>query len=233
MALPCLAIAWLDAGGVADVGTGPPTAGIVVYTSVPAVDGAVRRRPLPWTGTRALAIGSATAAALVAAGQAPVSPPIEPYTSEALLAWLLDSNDAPPVGDGVTIVKGAGGRDALATGLRAAGVRVRTLETYRRVRPAPSPDELAAALSPVPDIVSTTSDEGLDNLLALAGPRASVLRRLPLVVNGDRAAAHARARGFAGDVLVATPPGDAGHLAALRTWLRAREAAERAERPGA
>ena len=218
--LPCIAIEAL-----APTAPAAPDRGTVVFTSVPAVRAAARWRPLPWPGTRALAIGAATADALATAGQPPWAAPVEPYTSEALLAWLAGPDGPgfaglPGLDDGVTVVKGAGGRDVLASALAAAGVSVATLDVYRRVRPAHPDAAIDAALSPPPDVVVATSDEVLDNLLALAGPRAAALRARPLVVNGERAAAHARSRGFVADVLVARPAGDAGQLERLAAWAR-------------
>ena len=217
--LPCIAIEAL-----APTAPAAPDRGTVVFTSVPAVRAAARWRPLPWPGTRALAIGAATADALAAAGQLPWAAPVEPYTSEALLAWLAgpDGPGLPDLEDGVTVVKGAGGRGVLESALAAAGVSVATLDVYRRVRPAHPDAAIDAALDPPPDVVVATSDEVLDNLLRLAGPRAAALRGRPLVVNGERAAAHARRRGFVADVLVARPPGDAGQLERLAAWARVR-----------
>ncbi len=214
VALPCLAIEWVDAE--VDVAPGA----LAVFTSVYAVRGAARLRPFPWTGVRVLAIGAATAAALAGAGQPVLAPPVEPYTSEALLDWLVSPTGASAVrGDaGAVVVGGQGGRDAIVRGLAASGMETCALEVYRRVRPRPSRASVAAALSPPPAVTCTTSDEGLDNLLAIAGAYAGALLERPLVVNGERGAAHARRRGFGADVLVARPAGDRGQLEALRRW---------------
>lgn len=216
--LACLRLETLPASG--DPVPRTPASGNAVFTSVHAVHGAARLRPFPWPGVRALAIGAATRDALVRAGQRPWAEPVAPYTSEALLAWLVAAQ-GPPLADGTTIVKGVGGRGVLESGLAEAGAPVATLEVYRRTLPVHDAREVRRALEPVPDILCTTSDEVLDNLLTLAGDRARSLLARPLVVNGERGAAHARSRGFAAEVMVASPPGDAGQLECLARWSRA------------
>ena len=200
----------------------PPAAALatfdaVLFTSRHAVEAVAARRPFPWPGARVLAIGAATAAALAERAQPLARGPEAGATSEALLAAL--AREAPPAS--LLLVKGHGGRDAIERGLGARGTRVETLACYRRVRPAP--DEALrrrALVERPPDIVSATSDEGLENLLALAGDARAALLERPLIVNSARGAARARALGFGiAAIRVATPPGDDGQLDALNEWL--------------
>ena len=198
--------------------------GAVLFTSRPAVEAAALLRAFPWPGVTALAIGPASAGALDRAGQPLAREPAPPFTSEALLDAL---ERAPPL-PSVLLVKGHGGRDVLERRLAERGTRVETLALYRRVRPSPSPASRRRAFGePGADIVSATSDEGLENLVALAGPDRARLLTLPLIVNSERGAGRARALGFRGAVRVASPAGDEGQLAALGDWLAARSA----ERP--
>lgn len=191
----------------------------VLFTSRHAVEAVAARRPFPWPGVAALAIGAATAEALAHAGQPLARGPTPAATSEALVAALARE---APLGS-LLVVKGHGGRDLVETRQRERGTRVETLACYRRARPAP--DERArrrALLEPPPDLISVTSDEVLDNLVALAGDALDALRARPLVVNSARARERARAHGFGAEIRVASPPGDAGQLAAVADWLRAR-----------
>ena len=192
---------------------------LVLFTSRPAVEAFVARRPLPWPGTRLAAIGSATAEALERAGQAPVRAPAPPFTSEALLAEL---EREPPLGR-LTIVRGRGGRGVLEERLRERGTRVAVLELYRRQRPRPDEARRRQALiERPPDLVSVTSDEILDNLVALSGDALDALRPLPLLLNSERCARRAREHGFGGELHVARPAGDEGQLACLSAWVRER-----------
>ena len=195
----------------------------VLFTSRHAVEVVGRHRPFPWPGIRALAIGAATAEALTGAGQALARGPEAGASSEALVAAL---ERLAPLAR-LLIVKGEGGRDLLETTQRARGTRVETLACYRRRRPeADEGLRRRALITHAPDIVSVTSDEILDNLVALSGDALDTLRSRPLIVNSERGAARARAHGFDGAVRVAAPPGDAGQLAALADWLTARSPGE-------
>ena len=201
----------------------------VLFVSRHAVEALVARGSPPWPGVRTLAIGEATGAALERAGQPLARAPVPPYTSEALIDAL---EREPPLGR-LLVVRGRGGRRVLEARQRERGTRVETLEVYERRRP--EPDERArrhALIERPPAILSVTSDEILDNLVALAGDALPALRPLPLVVNSERGAALARRRGFAGPLTVARPAGDEGQLAALGRWLvRRRDGAAPATAP--
>jgi len=221
VAFPCLEIRPDPDARLPDAST---LAGLdaVLFTSRPAVEAADRLRPLPWPGVAALAIGTATAEALTRAGQALRRAPVPPFTSEALLAVL---EDAPPLAR-LLVVKGHGGRDVLERRLADRGSRVESVALYRRARPAADEHRRRRALveSP-PDIVSSTSDEALRNLVILAADAHATLHRTPLIVNSARAAQGARSMGFGGELLIADPAGDAGQLEALAAWLQRREGA--------
>ena len=100
------------------------------------------------------------------------------------------------------------------------------LELYRRQRPHPDEARRRQALiERPPDLVSVTSDEILDNLVALAGDALDALRPLPLLLNSERSTERARGHGFNGELHVARPAGDDGQLACLSAWMAARVAA--------
>ena len=180
----------------------------VLFTSRHAVEAVAARRPFPWPGVAALAIGAARAEALARAGQTLARKPEAGATSEALVAALARE---APLGS-LLVVKGHGGRDLVATRQRDRGTRVETLACYRRSRPAPDEYARRRALEPPPDLLSVTSDEILDNLVALAGDALDALRARPLVVNSARG--RERARGE--DVI-----GPAGGLVGERRRRRA------------
>lgn|GEM_PF-631642 len=225
--LPCLTIETL-----------PPPApsawsaalqGVAIFASRNAVEHAMRHERWPWPDTRVLAIGAATAEALALGSRSVALVPRPPYDTEALLGQLDDLPSGHglrvALAQGVTIVTGEGGRPLLGEQLRRRGLSVRRLELYRRRVARTADDVVDTALTPMPEVISCTSDASLDALLEIveAGPDGAVRRgrllALPLVVNGDRCAAHARREGFIGPVLIARPAGDGGQLAALMRWL--------------
>lgn len=158
------------------------------------------------------AVGPATALALEQAGFRVSIGPGESGDSEGLLACppLARENIA---GRHVLIVRGEGGRERLATGLVERGAQVDYAEVYRRARPSRYDPEAVAAC----DIVTATSGEGLDNLLALVteAERARLLT-LPLAAGAARIANLARERGFGGPIESAPRPGDAGLMEAIQ-----------------
>jgi len=191
----------------------------VLFTSRSSVEVLALRYPFPWPGVRALAIGAATGAALLGAGQPLARTPLDASTSEALVGAL--ARTAPL--ESLLVIKGHGGRELVETSQRARGTRVETLAVYTRARPTPDAATRHRVFTRTPpDILSATSDEILDNLVALAAEALPNLLPRPLIVNSERSAARAREHGFTGAVTVATPPGDTGQLAALGRWLATR-----------
>jgi len=158
------------------------------------------------------AVGRASAHALAARGLAPSIEPVGGQDSQGLLA-APELAETRVRGARMLIVRGEGGRPVLAEGLMARGSAVDYAEVYGRCRPQGLDPAVAAA----GDIVTATSVEGLTNLLALVDePTRESLRQRPLAVNSERAAAAARDLGFVGPCEVASEPGDAGLLAAIR-----------------
>lgn len=197
---------------------------------------ALERTPRPWTydallfvspaavahGIRTLAlsprdapplgaVGPATAAALEHAGFRVEIGPGESGDSEGLLASPALAGERI-AGRHVLIVRGQGGREALAAGLVERGAQVDHAEVYRRARPSRYDPEVVAAC----DIVTATSGEGLDNLLAMVSePERARLLGLPLAAGARRIAELAREHGFSGPIEIAPRPGDAGLMEAI------------------
>lgn len=165
---------------------------------------------------RHAAVGRATARALEQMG-IPVDARPENATSEGLLAL---PEFAQMAGRGVLLVKGAGGRDLLLTGLRGRGATVLELEVYRRVAAEPEPEAVAALHELLASgrrvVVTVTSAEILRALLDRAAPtEAARLRAQPLVVPGSRVALEALRQGWTGPLTHAATAEDDAMIAAL------------------
>lgn len=144
-------------------------------------------------GIRNFAVGPGTAAVLERQGLS-VSYPRERMSSEALLA-LPDLQDIG--GNKALIVRGAGGREIIAEGLRARGVTVDYVELYERALPVYAPPVLQALLrDAAPDAVVISSAEALANLKTLFAPLGAAWTQLSLVVSSPRLGAEATALGF-------------------------------------
>ena len=188
----------------------------VLFTSVNAVRQAHRQRPLPWPGLAVYAIGSATAASLEGLGQALAILPDSPYDSESFLHQIGARTPGR-----MLLVKGCGGRGLLGPGLQKLGWQVGSAEVYRRRLPDISAEQVTQLLQQqMPDLISITSNESLQNMVTLTAEHLHRLRELPLVVNSTRAADLARELGFSQPALIAIPPGDQGQLACIRQWLQ-------------
>lgn len=171
--------------------------------------------PGAWpAGVVAYATGPGTAAALRAVGVPDVAIPQTTFDSEGLLGLPALANVK---GKRIAIFRGEGGREHLASALRARGARVDGIECYRRVRPASADGLAEALLQGRAHALTVTSSEGLDNLCALLDERALVaLRAIPAFVPHPRIEAHARDLGFHA---VTTGSGDAGLVAGLLEWF--------------
>jgi len=166
-------------------------------------------------GLRLATVGQGSARALEQAlGRAPDIVPVERYDSEALLALPLLHAVA---GQRILVFRGEGGRELLADTLRRRGATVDYLELYRRERP--TADMAERDWLKKTDIITVTSSEALQNLLALtaAQDRARLLGK-PLVVVSERIAALARELGFHQPAIVTPRAGDEAIVEALIDW---------------
>jgi uroporphyrinogen-III synthase len=144
-------------------------------------------------GIHNFAVGPGTAAVLERHGLS-VSYPTERMSSEALLALPNLQNIA---GKKALIVRGAGGREIIAEGLRARGANVDYAELYERAVPEYAPELLQELVrSATPTAVVISSAEALDNLKTLFASAIPRWEQLPLVVSSERLAEHAAALGF-------------------------------------
>lgn len=170
----------------------------LVVTSVPAAQHyalAMTGRVLP-LALPVFAVGEATAEAMRALGFEQVTtPPRDAETSEGLLA--LPALRAR-LGERLLLLRGRGGRDALAQAASAAGGALAVAELYERVLPARDwPAEVTRWRAAELAAVLVTSGETLDNLVLVTPVvwRDWLCQRL-LVVPSARVAEQAGERGF-------------------------------------
>ncbi len=190
---------------------------LVVFISPNAVAFAVELlREAPLQAVHIAAVGAATAQALQAAGSPADLLPQGRFDSEGLLALpQLQQIE----GRRVLIVRGEGGRPLLGDTLRARGAKVEYAEVYRRLRPEVDPAPLLQRWSAEVDVVTATSAEVLDNLLAMLGRQGQeLLLKTPLLVISERMAQRAGELGF-DRLLQASGADDAAVLAALCDWV--------------
>jgi len=159
-------------------------------------------------------VGASSARALERYGHSVDLVPAHEFNSEALLALeaLQDMR-----GRRVVIFRGNGGRDVLRDTLTARGAAVEYVEVYQRVCPDIDPESILHLWQPGGvDIVTVTSNESLQNLHEMAGPRGQpLLHELPLVVVSRRQSALAAALGFSNKPLVAANAGDEAIMTVL------------------
>jgi uroporphyrinogen-III synthase len=93
------------------------------------------------------------------------------------------------------IIRGHGGRELLAEGMRKRGAEVEYAEVYRRVTPPPPPADLLTVWRDRVDAMIVTSEEMLKNLVELTGFDQNVLQT-PLIVISERLQNNAGTLGF-------------------------------------
>jgi uroporphyrinogen-III synthase len=159
------------------------------------------------------AIGSRTASALESHN---LSIDIVPdgHDSEALLAHPQMQADQVG-GKKIVIFRGEGGRELLGNTLQSRGAVVVYAEMYRR-----SPPSLTSQLDQLlaeADIITVSSNEGLQNLYQLASDKTRLTRHV-LIVPGERGYRLAQSLGF-GNIIAAENATDEACLNALEYAL--------------
>lgn len=167
---------------------------------VPDLAGLLADRPV-------FAAGAGTRGELERRGIRNVVAPSRQAGTEGLLR-LGALQEAAVSGQGVLIVRGEGGRETLRAELEKRGARVGYAEVYARRRPGTAELDRVWRGSP-PDIIVTTSNEGLENLVEMTeASRRETLFATPLVVTSRRARARAAELGFRGRVATAASADD-------------------------
>lgn len=108
----------------------------------------------------------------------------------------------------------------IADRLSALGWRVQGVDVYQRCLPLISRENVATLFQDsAPELISTTSNEALENLKILAHEHWDMLIRLPIIVNSERTATLAQSMGFKQPALVAKSAGDEGQLEQVKWWM--------------
>ena len=156
------------------------------------------------------AIGSRTGKALKSRGiRVDIMP--DGHDSEALLRHSR-MQASQVAGKKIVIFRGEGGRELLGDTLRSRGAEVFYAEMYYRSPPAS--DKLLQQYLAEADVVTVSSNQGLQNLYDLTADKQSLTRHV-LVVPGERANALATALGF-NNIIMAENATDEACMNALK-----------------
>lgn len=191
-------------------------AALVMFVSPNAAGGLFDALPQGWRwpeGTLAAATGPGTVAVLRAAGvpeESIVAPPADAAQFDSESLWAVLEPRRAWAARRVVIVRGDGGRDWLATTLRAAGAHVEFVQSYARRAPALGEEERLlmqrALAQPSGFAWLLSSSEAVDHLRTLA-PSADWSTSVALASH-PRIAESARALGF-GQVIDVRPTPEA------------------------
>jgi len=162
---------------------------------------------------RIAALGSSTANSLKQ-NNIPVSIQPDGHDSESLLK-LAELQPDKITGKSIVIFRGEGGRDMLGDTLASRGSHVHYAEMYRRACAKNKPPLSVEQLNDI-DIITVTSNEGLQNLFELAENKPALLK-LPLIVPGERCERLARELGF-NEIVKSPDARDTSCLETLRSW---------------
>lgn len=161
------------------------------------------------------AVGKCTAKMLSDSGHPVDIVPVDRFDSEALLATPAMNRVA---GKRVLIFRGDGGRALLGDTLKQRGALVEYAEVYRRECPREGSAGLPQGWQEGVDVVTVTSNDLLENLLAMLGRSGSSwLQETPLIVVSERMVKHARALGC-GEVILARGADEHSLANALCAW---------------
>ena len=188
----------------------------VIFISVNAVNFALLANNGKIHQTKSVffaAVGKATANAIRQAGLRVDLIPEQGFNSEALLAMPALQQLQ---GQSCLIVRGLGGRELLAKGLRERGASVEYLEVYERDKPGADTSSVVKLINNhALDVITITSGGALHNLVEMLGDDGRAgLFSLPLVVNSDRIKPKAKKLGF-NHIAVSEEASDAAIVRAL------------------
>lgn len=211
----------VDIHAVTDVHKPAAAPDWLIFASVAAVEHGLAQVPaFPGHPVRIAAIGAATSAALADAGRHVDVVPAQ-QESEGLLAHPALQAMA---GSRVWIVRGRGGRNLLADGLRARGADVHFIEVYERHPPAAGIEPLLQRWRDGRvDAMVVTSRALLESLHAVLDTEGRHhLARTQLVMPTERMLKLALELDIRPAPILATSASDDALLAALVNWWRTR-----------
>lgn len=195
---------------------------IVIFVSPNAVSFGLRRlgpaRPKLYAKT-VIAVGPSTAKRLEDHGFGRVVSPSQEFSSEGVMR-LPALQEEHVNGAKVLIIRGSGGREALADGLRRRGATVEYWEVYERFVPRIALGAaLDAAAVSIPEIGIVTSLGSLENLCnAIRAEGLNELYSMPLIVISQRIANEVTKCGFTYPPFIIDNPGDVTMMKALNRW---------------
>ena len=191
---------------------------LAVFVSVNAVQMGLPfildRRPWP-AGVKLAAVGPTSTRAIEHYGLSVDYVPEHKFSSEGLLA--IDSLQDMH-GKRVVIFRGKGGRSKLYDSLTARGAEVEYAEVYQRTCPVVDYQTMLDLLGQENlDVITVASNESLQNLFHMAGPRGQpLLREKLLLVPGQRQLVLAEQLGFTKTPIVADNASDEAFMEALK-----------------
>lgn len=167
-----------------------------------------------------IAIGNATATTLHEYAINSISCNDEKTDSESLLT-LPELQTQLISGKRILLVRGQGGRELLYNTLTSRGATVDLAEVYARTIPKYEEQYLDKLWRENhPDAIIVTSNEGIDNLIALTPEMyMKTLYQIPLVVMSERNASYASDCGFITASETANETSDSGLQTALTSLL--------------
>lgn len=171
--------------------------------------------------TNIAAVGPTTSNALQQAGLQVNRQPDNAMNSEALLVKFTDEQ---LTGKKILIIRGVGGRETLANGLRSMGAKVDYAEVYSRHCPDHDQEHLLQQVEEGIDIVTIASGETLQNFAdiiensSLNNQQKKKLYSCPLVIVSERLKGLAEQLGFL-DTIVVNEPENKGVVNAIEEWL--------------
>jgi len=142
-----------------------------------------------------------------------------PHNSEGLLATRALQK---VVGKNILIFRGQQGRNLLGDQLRARGASVSYCEVYRRKKPEYGVDSFAQITAEqFPTLAVFTSNEGMENLLALTnGRECRELLEIPWLLISERMRESAVNLGHNAATIIAVNANDEGIQQTINEWAR-------------
>lgn len=155
-----------------------------------------------------LAIGQATAKALISAGFNVDLTPSDGYNSEALLDLLALRDVSKKT---ILIIRGENGRETLAQTLKKRGAKVSYQNVYKREIPEMDCTEISQLISQKQlNFITITSGEAVQNLVKmLPQMQHDLLKKIPLIAVSERIQTIAKNLGFENIALAQMPSDDA------------------------
>ena len=174
----------------------PTTIDIIIFISINAVQfsaSMIRKIASKQTKMTMIGIGKGTQQAMLDANLDPDLGHSNTFNSESLLVYLSQYSLKNKT---ILIVRGQGGRESLANGLKEQGATVCYAEVYQRILPThPKLDLLSNWRQKPHSIAIVTSNQGLDFFKLLLN-QAKHDTDIDLVVMSERNKKHARLLGF-------------------------------------